>query len=146
MRRNAVTIRDDWRLRSAPRLPVRGHQLGFRNTNNTYDLWTVADYERYIRDLAVFGANTIEVTGDGAEADNGLYPVAPPLMHQRLSRLAQEYGLDFSVWLPATKNRTKIPRRRNANCATGTPSLPRCRNSMRSLFRGATPAIPNLAS
>lgn len=109
MRRNAVTIRDDWRLRSAPRLPVRGHQLGFRNTNNTYDLWTVADYERYIRDLAVFGANTIEVTGDGAEADNGLYPVAPPLMHQRLSRLAQEYGLDFSVWLPATKKSYEDP-------------------------------------
>jgi len=103
MQRNAVDVRDEWEIRSAPKLPVRGHQLGFRNTNNTYDLWTVADYEKYIRDMAVFGANTIEVTGDGMTEDNGLFPIPPLRMHQELSRLAQEYGLDFSIWLPASQ-------------------------------------------
>lgn len=101
MRRGSVNVRDQWKLSSAPKLPVRGHQLGFRNTNNTYDLWTVADYEKYIREMAVFGANTIEVTGGGEEPDNGLFPIPPLRMHQELSRLAQEYGLDFSIWLPA---------------------------------------------
>lgn len=109
MERNVVNVRDQWKLSSAPKLPVRGHQLGFRNTNNTYDLWTVADYEKYIRDMAVFGANTIEVTGDGTGEDNGLYPIPSLRMHQELSRLAQEYGLDFSIWLPATQKSYEDP-------------------------------------
>ncbi|MCZ2152589.1 MAG: hypothetical protein LC114_01620 [Bryobacterales bacterium] len=103
MGRNSVHLRDSWSVQTAPKLRVRGHQLGFRSANNTYDLWTVQDYEKYIRDLAVFGANTIEVTGDGSDADNGLFPMTPLRMHQQLSRLAQEYGLDFSIWLPASQ-------------------------------------------
>ncbi len=109
MRRNAVSLRDQWSLRTAPKLRVRGHQLGFRNTNNTYDLWTLRDYEQYIRDLAVFGANTIEVTGSGRDTDNGLYSVPPSRMHQQLSKLAGEYGLDFSIWLPASQKSYEDP-------------------------------------
>jgi hypothetical protein len=91
-------------ITSAPRFPVRGHQLGYRSANNTYDAWTVSDYERYIRDMAVFGANTVELTGaaTGREGSgNTHFPVAPLRMHQEVSRLTAEYGLDFSIWLPA---------------------------------------------
>lgn len=108
MQRNAVSIRDEWDLTTAPRLAVRGHQIGYRNTNNTYDLWTVADYEKYIREMAVFGANTVEVTGDGT-ADGSLFPMPPLRMHQEISRLTQEYGLDFSIWLPATQRSYEDP-------------------------------------
>ena len=102
--RDGVQAPDSLQVSSAPKLPVRGHQIGFRDTNNTYDLWTVADYEKYIREMAVFGANTVEVTGDGMTGrDNQLYPMPPAKMHQELSRLCKEYGLDFSVWMPATQ-------------------------------------------
>jgi len=35
----------------APELAVRGHQLGYRAKSNTYDGWTVAQFEQYLRDL-----------------------------------------------------------------------------------------------
>ena len=45
---------------SSPAYPIRGHQLGYRNTANSYDAWTPARFEQYIRDLAIFGTNAIE--------------------------------------------------------------------------------------
>jgi hypothetical protein len=104
MGRGSVELAAPLNLASAPRYPVRGHQLGYRSANNTYDAWTVADYERYIRDMAVFGANTVELTGTAMGREGGHnphFPVAPLRMHQEVSRLAGEYGLDFSIWLPA---------------------------------------------
>lgn len=110
MGRETVTLRDSWDLTTAPRLPVRGHQLGYRNINNTYDAWTVADYERYIRDMAVFGANTIEIIagGDSASASPH-FPVHPRRMNQEISRLAQDYGLAVSLFLPATQKSYEDP-------------------------------------
>ncbi len=34
---------------SAPACSIRGHQLGYRNTANSYDGWNPAQYDRYIR-------------------------------------------------------------------------------------------------
>jgi hypothetical protein len=48
------------RISSAPRYPIRGHQLGNRDVNNTYEAWTSSS-TAYIRDLALFGANSIEI-------------------------------------------------------------------------------------
>jgi hypothetical protein len=110
MQRNAVSLQDEWDLTTAPKMPVRGHQIGYRNTNNTYDAWTVRDYERYIREMAVFGSNTVELTGLGGAGDSSVhFPIPPSRMHQELSRLTKEYGLDFSIWLPATKSSYEDP-------------------------------------
>ena len=35
--------------------PLRGHQLGYRPKTNSYDAWTPAMWEQYVRDLVVFG-------------------------------------------------------------------------------------------
>ena len=45
---------------SAPTYPIRGHQLGYRNTANSWDAWNEKQYEQYIRELALFGSNSIE--------------------------------------------------------------------------------------
>ena len=45
---------------TSPAYPIRGHQLGYRNTANSWDAWSVDQYEQYIRELALFGANAIE--------------------------------------------------------------------------------------
>src|SRR5690606_24470994 len=45
---------------TAPAYALRGHQLGYRATANSYDGWTVAQYDQYIRELALFGVNAIE--------------------------------------------------------------------------------------
>ena len=61
MERGAVSITDGWTETTAPKYPLRGHQLGYRPKTNSYDGWTVPVWEQYIRDLAVFGANAIEL-------------------------------------------------------------------------------------
>jgi hypothetical protein len=87
----------------APALPVRGHQLGYRAKSNTYDGWTVAQFEQYLRDLAVFGANTIEllppVTDDAP--DSPLFPQPALDTMVAVSGLIQRYGLRCSVFYPA---------------------------------------------
>ena len=50
-------------LRSSrrPQVALRGHQLGYRPKTNAYDAWDVPMWEQYIRDLAIFGSNAIEL-------------------------------------------------------------------------------------
>src|SRR5690606_28337880 len=44
----------------SPVYPLRGHQLGYRDRANSFDAWDVAQYDQYIRELALFGANAVE--------------------------------------------------------------------------------------
>ena len=37
-----------------PSKEIRGHQVGYRPTPNTYDAWTYVDYERYYLDIMYF--------------------------------------------------------------------------------------------
>lgn len=89
-------------LSSTPKFPVRGHQLGYRPKTNAYDAWTESIYDQYIRELALFGANSIEIlpprTDDRA---TGPHLKVPPLeMMEKLSGIIDSYGLDVWVWYP----------------------------------------------
>ena len=88
---------------SAPAYPVRGHQLGYRPKNNTFDGWTAQQFEQYIRDLAVFGTNTIEIIPPRSDDDavSPLFTEAPLPMMEKLSAILDRYGLDCSIWYPA---------------------------------------------
>jgi hypothetical protein len=87
----------------APALAVRGHQLGYRAKNNTYDGWTIAQFEQYLRDLAIFGTNTIEllspVTDDASTSP--LFPQPALETMVAVSGLIRQYGLRCSVFYPA---------------------------------------------
>src|SRR5262249_27971140 len=54
MGRGRVTLPDGIDLATAPKYPLRGHQLGYRPKTNSYDGWTLPLWEQYFRDLAVF--------------------------------------------------------------------------------------------
>lgn len=99
-------------LTSAPQFAVRGHQLGYRFKNNTYDAWTPQRFEQYIRDLAVFGANTIEllppITDDAPSSP--LFPLPAMETMTRVSGIAQKYGLRVSVFYPALAKDYADPR------------------------------------
>ncbi|HSB94112.1 MAG TPA: glycoside hydrolase family 20 zincin-like fold domain-containing protein, partial [Flavitalea sp.] len=56
----AVSFNERLSISTAPDKGIRGHQLGYRNTANSYDGWTKDQFEQYIRDLVVFGTNSIE--------------------------------------------------------------------------------------
>ena len=87
---------------SAPQYPIRGHQLGYRNTANSYDGWSPEQYDQYIRELALFGANSIEniplSTSNSAHME-----VSPQEMNIHISNICKKYNLDYWVWVPVKK-------------------------------------------
>lgn len=98
-----ITITDGLNIGTSPRYSLRGHQLGYRGIPNSYDGWTPAMFEQYIRDLAVFGTNAIEVTAPRTE-ELGTSPhfTLPKLdMIAEVSRICDAYGLDLWLWIPA---------------------------------------------
>ncbi|MEO6283772.1 MAG: hypothetical protein ABIN80_27970 [Dyadobacter sp.] len=98
----SVTLPEDLSLSTSPTYPVRGHQLGYRPKTNAYDAFTVARFDQYIRELALFGANTIEIlpprTDDDSTSRHMKVPAARMIVEQ--SRICKEYGLDVSIWYP----------------------------------------------
>ncbi len=103
MSRGRITANEGLDIVSAPQYPLRGHQLGYRPKVNTYDGWTPEMYEQYIRDLAVFGANAIELIPPRSDdAPDSPHFVLPQIeMIARVSQLADDYGIDFWMWYPA---------------------------------------------
>jgi hypothetical protein len=101
--RGSIQLPDGFAETSAPRYPLRGHQLGYRPKSNTYDAWSVPVFEQYIRDLAVFGSNAVEIIPPRSDdaADSPHFPLPPMRMMVELSRLLDAYGLDVWVWYPA---------------------------------------------
>src|SRR5262247_2391170 len=103
MTKRKITLPDDFDVATAPKYPLRGHQLGYRPKTNSYDGWSVSIWESYIRDLAVFGANAIELIPPRSDdaADSPHFPLPPMQMMIEMSRLAKEYGLQCWIWYPA---------------------------------------------
>jgi hypothetical protein len=103
MRRDSVILPGPLDIQTAPKYALRGHQLGYRPKTNSYDAWNVPMWESYIRDLAVFGANAIELIPPRSDdaADSPHFPLPPMQMMVEMSRLAKEYGLECWIWYPA---------------------------------------------
>jgi hypothetical protein len=103
MRRDSVSLPHDLHVDTAPKYALRGHQLGYRPKTNAYDAWSVPMWESYIRDLAVFGTNAIELIPPRSDddADSPHFPLPPMQMMVEMSKLAKEYGLQCWVWYPA---------------------------------------------
>lgn len=99
---------DQIALSSAPAYPIRGHQLGYRNTANTYDAWDLATFDQYIRDLILFGTNTIELIPPfhPSDSDSPLMKMQAWDMNIALTDLIASYGLDVGLWIPVTDDVT----------------------------------------
>ncbi|MET7254914.1 hypothetical protein [Dyadobacter fermentans] len=102
MTRGKLLVDGRLAISTSPRYPMRGHQLGYRPKTNAYDAFTVAGFDQYIRELALFGANTIEIlpprTDDDATSPHMKIPAAQMIVEQ--SRICKSYGLDVSIWYP----------------------------------------------
>ncbi len=98
-----LTFPENMAITTFPETPIRGHQLGYRPLSNTYDAWTLREYEQYIRDLIIFGTNTIElVVSTRVNPKNQiLMKQSPNKMNPALSRLIHSYGLNVSIWSDA---------------------------------------------
>jgi len=103
MSKGHVRIPDGLKAVSSPRYAIRGHQLGYRPKPNSYDGWTLAIWEQYIRDLAVFGTNAIELIPPRSDdaPDSPHFPLPQMETMVGMSKIADDYGLDVWVWYPA---------------------------------------------
>jgi hypothetical protein len=98
-----ASVADNLEIATAPKYPLRGHQLGYRPKSNTYDAWDLPQWEQYIRDLAVFGCNSIELIPPRSDdaANSPHFPRPQMEMMAGMSQIADSYGLDVWVWYPA---------------------------------------------
>lgn len=96
---------------SAPERPVRGYQIGYRMKNNTYDAWTLQQFEQQARDLAVFGMNTIQVIAPVSDDDrtSPLFHAPPQEVITGLSAMTVRYGLRFDLYYPEMANNYRDP-------------------------------------
>ena len=87
----------------APHYALRGHQLGYRDKTNSYDAWDLPQWDQYIRELAVFGTNAIELIPPRSDdrSDSVHFPLPPLEMMSGMSAIVDKYGLDLWIWYPA---------------------------------------------
>ena len=101
--RDSIKVASDLKISTAPETALRGHQLGFRPKTNSYDAFTIQMWEQYIRDLAIFGTNAIELIPPRSDDDDDSphFPASQMKMMVAMSKVIDEYGLDCWVWYPA---------------------------------------------
>jgi len=109
MGRDTVSVNAGVKVATAPKYPLRGHQMGYRAKTNSYDGWTVKMWEQYYRDMIVFGMNAVEIVPPVTDdlLDSPLMPLKPMDMMIEQSKLADDYGLDVWIWYPAMEFRVK---------------------------------------
>jgi hypothetical protein len=86
---------------TAPAYPIRGHQLGYRATANSYDAWDVAQFDQYIRELTYFGVNSIEGIPGHDNRPSPVMKLPRREMNKAISEICDRYGLDYWAWVPA---------------------------------------------
>jgi hypothetical protein len=89
-------------IAQTPDKPIRGHQLGYRFKSNTYDAWNLVQFEQYIRELAIFGANTIQLIAPDSDDQptSPLYPAPALDTLLGITKILEKYGLDCSIFYP----------------------------------------------
>lgn len=80
-----------------PEKSVRGHQIGYRACTNSYDAWDEKQYERYMLEMMLYGANMAEFIPD--QPENELMTDSR-LMLISCVETADRLGMYTSLWYP----------------------------------------------
>lgn len=99
--RNKISFDRQYEIATSPAYPIRGHQIGYRNTANSWDAWTMEQYEKYLRELALFGTNCIENIPFHDGKNNPHMKYSREVMNNKISEICHEYGMDHWDWIPA---------------------------------------------
>jgi len=102
MKTGSISVPEEINIFTCPRYPIRGHQLGYRPKTNAYDAWSPAQFDQYIRELALFGANSIEIIPPRTDDDltSPHMKLAPIEMLIKQSEIIDSYGMDVWIWFP----------------------------------------------
>ena len=99
-------IPDDVDITSSPEYAIRGHQFGYRNTANSWDSWSVEQFDQHFREQMLFGANSFENIPFQDPASSVHFKVNPAEMEIYLSEICDKYDADYWVWTPAPSDLT----------------------------------------
>ena len=101
-RNGIITLTGELDGTYAPAKSIRGHQLGYRPKNNTYDAWSPEQFVRYFRDMMMFHANTVELMPGGTDDGqrNELMMMSENEMLCAGAEGADALDMDVSVWYP----------------------------------------------
>jgi hypothetical protein len=139
MEKNLLSLDHKVDFTTSPVYPIRGHQLGYRTTANTYDAWTVAQFDQYIRELAIFGSNSVEgIPFHEDEVPSPHFKIPSAQMRIRMSEICQRYDMDYWVWTPATFE-LKDQDKRNAELALHEEFYKSCPRLDHIFFPGGDP-------
>jgi hypothetical protein len=111
LHRGKAALAEAMDIATSPAQSIRGHQLGYRNTANSYDAWSVQQYEQYIRELVLFGSNAVENI-PFEDGNNSVHMrISRQEMNIRMSEICKAYDIDYWVWTPATFDLTDSTKR-----------------------------------
>jgi len=94
-------------ITSSPEYAIRGHQFGYRNTANSWDSWTVEQFDQHFLEQMLFGANSFENIPFQDSASSVHFKVNPAEMEIHLSKICDKYDADYWVWTPAPNDLTR---------------------------------------
>ena len=78
-------------IASSPEYSIRGHQFGYRMTANSWDSWTIAQFDQHIREQVLFGANSIEGIPFQDERPDTHMKYPRSVMNIELSKICDKY-------------------------------------------------------
>ncbi|MEO9894108.1 hypothetical protein [Aurantibacter sp.] len=93
-------------ISEAPQYELRGHQFGYRNTANSWDSWTIEQFDQHFREQVLFGANSFENIPFQKPNSSVHFKVDPQKMEVELSKICDKYDAEYWVWTPAPKDLT----------------------------------------
>lgn len=105
---NKIILARDISGTYTPQKKIRGHQVGYRTTPNTYDAWNYSQYYSYYLDMMAFTTNTCEHIPyeKGASNRNCLMKYDEEEFLIEASRLADTLDMDVSLWHPNCDDET----------------------------------------
>lgn len=99
---NTITIIEDISGDYSPYMQIRGHQLGWRTTANSYEAWTADEYYQYIKELMFFGCNIFEHVAckDKPERNRLMKYSSSVEFINECNKKTRELDIDVSYWCP----------------------------------------------
>ena len=106
MQHHQIKIANKIGISTSPEYALRGHQFGYRNTANSWDSWTVEQFDQHFREQVIFGANSFENIPFQDPSSSVHFKVNPQKMEVHLSNICDKYDADYWVWTPAPRDLT----------------------------------------
>lgn len=99
-----IDLGTDIDFSKSPQYALRGHQFGYRNTANSWDAWTVEQFDQHFREQVLFGANAFENIPFQQMGSSPHVKTDPQRMEVEISRICAKYDADYWVWTPAPRD------------------------------------------